>query len=147
VNGSLLDTNIPSEALRSRPDANVAAWLRDQTKNSLFLSVVTVGELQKGIVLAPPAKRSKLEQSIEAFIPVWFAGRILPVTRAVAKCWGELDGKCQRAGRRLGVADAMIAATALERGLTMVTRNVKDFADLGVKILNPGGPADATKRK
>jgi predicted nucleic acid-binding protein len=96
-----------------------------------------VGEFQKGIVLAPAAKRSKLERSIETFIPVWFEGRILPVTRAVAKRWGELDGKYQRAGRLLGVADAMIAATALERGLTVVTRNVKDFVDLGVNVLNP----------
>jgi predicted nucleic acid-binding protein len=137
VSGFLLDTNVPSEALRPRPNANVAAWLKGQTKNSLFLSVVTVGELHKGIVLALPAKRSQIERSIETFIPVWFAGRILPITRAVAKRWGELDGECQLAGRPLGVGDGMIAATAFERGLTVVTRNVRDFAGLGVNILNP----------
>jgi predicted nucleic acid-binding protein len=67
---------------------------------------------------------------IEAIVPSWFAGRILPVTQAIAESWGVLEGQRQLAGRPLGVADGMIAATALEHGLTLVTRNVKDFAGL-----------------
>lgn len=69
---------------------------------------------------------------------VWFRNRILPVTHAVADRWGVLDGQCQLRGTPLNTADGMIAATAIEHGLTVVTRNVKDFASLGVDIFNPG---------
>ena len=70
-------------------------------------------------------------------VPIWFPGRVLPVTETIAERWGELDGKRQLAGRPLNAPDGMIAATALEHGLTLVTRNVKDFAGLGVVLLNP----------
>jgi len=138
VSGFLLDTNVPSEMLRFRPDANVAAWLKSQVKSDLFLSVVTLGELRKGVMILPPgAKRSQIEQFMESFIPSWFSGRILPMTQAIAERWGILDAQRQLAGKPLGVADGMIAATALENDLTLVTRNVKDFAGLGVSVLNP----------
>jgi len=138
MRGYLLDTNIPSETLRPRPDANVSAWLKSQVKDSQFLSVVTMGELRKGATLLPPgAKRTQVEQLIELLIPSWFAGRILPVTEAIADRWGVLEGRRLLAGRPLGAADGMIAATALERDLTLVTRNVKDFAGLGVDLFNP----------
>ena len=99
--------------------------------------MVTVGEVRKGVALAPPAKRTAIERSIEIFIPIWFAGRILPVTRAIAERWGDLDGERQLAGFPLGVGDGLIAATALAHGLTEVTRNVKDFVGLGATLLNP----------
>ncbi|HTU44869.1 MAG TPA: type II toxin-antitoxin system VapC family toxin [Bryobacteraceae bacterium] len=138
MSGFLLDTNVPSEMLRFRPDANVAAWLKSQVKSDLFLSVVTLGELRKGVMILPPgAKRSQIEQFMESFIPSWFSGRILPMTQAIAERWGILDAQRQLAGKPLGVADGMIAATALENDLTLVTRNVKDFAGLGVSVLNP----------
>jgi predicted nucleic acid-binding protein len=70
-------------------------------------------------------------------VPSWFQDRILPVTRAIAERWGVLDGQRQLAGRPLNIADGMIAATALEHSLTLVTRNVKDFAGLGLALLNP----------
>ena len=76
-------------------------------------------------------------QALAVLIPSWFAGRILPMTQAIAERWGVLEGQRQLAGRPLNVPDCMIAATALEHGLTLVTRNVKDFADLGVVLLNP----------
>ena len=79
MRGYLLDTNIPSETLRPRPDANVAAWLKSQVKDSQFLSVVTMGELRKGATLLPLSdKRTQIEQFIDALIPAWFAGRMLP---------------------------------------------------------------------
>jgi predicted nucleic acid-binding protein len=79
----------------------------------------------------------QLEQYIEVKIPLLFGKRVLPITQAIAERWGVLDGQRQAAGQPLSIADGMIAATAVEYGLTLVTRNVKDFAGLGVMILNP----------
>jgi tRNA(fMet)-specific endonuclease VapC len=136
--GYLLDTNVPSETLRPAPDANVASWLRSQSKDFQFLSVVTMGELRRGItLLAPGARRTQLEHFVEATVPLWFAGRVLPVTQAIAERWGVIDAQRQAAGRPLNIADGMIAATAMDHELTVVTRNVKDFAGLGVTILTP----------
>jgi predicted nucleic acid-binding protein len=136
--GYLLDTNIPSETLRPSPDGKVARWLETHAKDSQFLSVVTLGELRRGItLLAPGVRRTQLEKFIEVTVPLWFADRVLPVTQAIAERWGVLDGQRQSAGRPLSVPDGMIAATALEHGLTVVTRNTKDFEALGVARINP----------
>ena len=138
MSGFLLDTNIPSERWRAQPAASVAVWLGSQVKTAQFISVVTVGELGKGAMLLPPgAKRTRIEHSIEVLIPAWFGERVLPVTQAITERWGSLDAQRQQIGRPLGVVDGMIAATALKRGLTVVTRNFKDFAGLGVAIFNP----------
>jgi toxin FitB len=136
--GCLLDTNIPSETLRRLPDARVAAWLESQARDSQFLSVVTIGELRRGAtLLSLGTRRAQLERFIDVTVPLWFADRVLPVTQTIAERWGVLDGQRQSAGQPLGVADGMIAATAFEHGLTLVTRNVKDFAGLGVAVFNP----------
>ncbi len=139
MSGFLLDTNIPSEMLRPRPNANVAAWLQRQVSGMLFASVVTMGELHRGITLLAErsSRRAELERMIHEKVPAWFHDRILPVTRTIAERWGVLDGERQLAGRPLNIADGMIAATALQHGLTLVTRNTKDFADLGLVLLNP----------
>ncbi len=134
----LVDTNVISEILRPAPDAHVAAWSQQQLKLSLFLSVVSMGELRKGITILPAsARRTQLEKSIEEQVPFWFADRILPVTRAIAERWGILEGERQLKGRPLHTPDGQIAATALEHDLTLVTRNVRDFESLGVGIVNP----------
>lgn len=138
MSGLLLDTNIPSESLRPVPNAKVAAWLESQSKEIQFLSVVTIGELRRGItLLAQSARRTLLEEFIKVTVPLWFAGRVIPVTQAIAERWGVLDGRRQAAGQPLGVADGMIAATALEHGLPLVTRNTKDYDGLGVALINP----------
>jgi len=89
--------------------------------------------------MPPGARRSQLTVAVEELLPEWFAGRILPMTQTIAERWGALEGQRQLIGRPLHVPDAQIAATALEHGLTLVTRNVRDLEALGLAILNPWG--------
>ena len=134
----LLDTNIPSESIRSDPDPKVDAWINAQDDETLHLSVITVGELRKGFNLAPQGKRrTELEAWFEKDLLPAFEGRILPVTQAIVERWAALSAQRHRAGRPLGMADGLIAATAVEHGLILVTRNVKDFDLLSLTILNP----------
>ena len=139
MSGFLLDTNIPSEVSHARPDPRVAAWVHNQDDAALFLSVVSLGEMLQGFTLLPATSecRTRLERWLETDLLPWFEGRILPVTKPIAERWGILDAECQLRGRPANTADGMIAATALQHGFTVVTRNVRDFAGLGVPILNP----------
>ena len=138
MSGFLLDTNIPSELIRPSPDPRVEDWVYGQDAASLYLSAVTIGEVRKGLSILPDSKRRiRLEDWFENNLVPLFAGRILAVTQNVAERWGVLDGRRQLSGRPLNTADGLIAATALEHGLTLVTRNVNDYDDLGVTILNP----------
>jgi predicted nucleic acid-binding protein len=138
VSGFLLDTNIPSELIRSRPEPRIGSWVYAQDEQSLHLSAVTIGELRRGFVLLQPGKRrSDLESWFETDLLPRFRGRILPVTQSVADRWGVLGAERQLRGIPLSTADGLIAATALERNLTVVTRNVKDFAGLGLAVFSP----------
>ena len=138
MSGFLLDTNIPSELIRTRPEPRVGNWVYAKDEQSLYLSVVSNGELRRGLVLLPAGRRrTELVRWFENDVLPRFHGRILPVTHSIADRWGVLDGQCQLKGTPLNTAEGMIAATALEHGLTLVTRNVKDFAGLGVVLLNP----------
>ncbi len=138
MKGFMLDTNVPSELVRPQPEPKVKTWVAAQGLNTLFISSVSFGELRKGIMLRSPGKRrDELEVWIETDLSILFSGRILSVTRSIAERWGVLDATRQLAGRPLNIADGLIAATALEHDFTVVTRNVKDFADLGVVLLNP----------
>ncbi len=138
MNGFLLDTNIASELIRTRPEPRVVSWVYSQNEQSLYLSAVTIGELRRGFVIIPEGKRrSDLEQWLGNVLMPQFRGRILPVTYSIADRWGVLDGECRLKGTPLNTADGMIAATALEHDLTVVTRNVKDFVHVGVTVLNP----------
>ena len=138
MKGFLLDTNIPSEMTRLRPEAKVFRWLDEADEEQLYFSVVSLGEILKGVtVLRESKRRSQLRQWLDETLRPWFAGRILPVNESIAERWGVLAGQCQLKGRPLKVVDGLIAATALEHDLTVVTRNVKDFDGLGVEIFNP----------
>jgi predicted nucleic acid-binding protein len=137
VRGFLVDLNIPSELTRNQPEARVADFIRKAGQPNLFLSVMTVGEIRKGIDGLPVSrKRGDLEQWLTIDVRQWFSGRILPVTEAVAERWGQLAAAAKRNGIIVAVVDGVIAATALEHDLTVVTRNVRDFAHLGVSVLN-----------
>ena len=138
MSGFLLDTNIPSEIIRKQPDPRVSAWVFAQEEAALHLSVVTIGELRRGLTILPESRRrAQLEEWMDNDLIPLFSGRILPVTQAIADRWGRLSGQRHLAGRPLSMADGLIAATAVEHGLTLVTRNVKDYDDLGVTIFSP----------
>jgi predicted nucleic acid-binding protein len=141
VTGFLVDTNIPSELTRQQPDAQVAAFLRRTDKRSMFLSVMTIGEICKGIAVLPDShKRVSLQHWLDFDVRSWFGGRILPVSEEIAELWGMLAASARRRGTPLAVVDGVIAATALHHGLTLVTRNLKDFANLELELLNPWEP-------
>jgi len=134
----LLDTNVLSELRRRDPDANVTRWIADRPVSTLYLSVLTLGELRKGIELLEEGQRKRrLVDWLEAELPVFFAGRILPVDAGVAERWGRL---LAFHGRPLPVIDSLIAATALCHGLTLVTRNLKDFRHPDLAALDPWVP-------
>ncbi len=138
MNRYLVDTNIPSELTREMPDARVAAFLKDAGQSSVFLSVLTIGEICKGIAtLLPSQKRATLQSWLDADVRPWFADRILPVTEAIAERWGHLAAFARQKGMTLAVVDGVIAATALHHGMTIVTRNTKDFAGLGIDVFSP----------
>jgi len=138
VKGFLLDTNIPSELTRPLPQPSVSQWLDEVDDELLYFSVVSLGEVLKGIASLPTSKRrNELQQWLDETLRPWFEGRILPVNEQIAERWGILAGQCKIKGRPLKVADGLIAATALEHDLTVVTRNVRDFEGLGVEVFNP----------
>ena len=138
MTGCLVDTNIPSELTREKPDGRVLAFLRNWDKGRVFLCVMTIGEIYKGIAAFPTSqRRTSLQDWLDVDVRSWFAGRVLPVAEAIAERWERLAKIAKEEGLTLAVVDCVIAATALHHGLALVTRNVKDFAGLGVKISNP----------
>ena len=133
--GWLVDTNVISELRRRSPDANVQAWFAQRPATELFLSVLTLGEIRKGVeALADSGRRTVLREWLERELPVFFAERVLPIDAGVAHQWGQLQAE---AGRSLPAIDSLLAATALHHNLVLVTRNLKDVAGLPVKVLNP----------
>ena len=138
MTGFLVDTNVPSELTRPKPEPQVEKWLEDADDERLYFSVVSLGEIFKGLTIIPDGKRRReLEQWLDETLRRWFEGRMLPVSEPIAERWGILAGECQLKGRPLKVADGLIAATALEHDLTVVTRNVRDFSGLGVTVFDP----------
>jgi predicted nucleic acid-binding protein len=138
VKGFLLDTNVPSELTNLTPAARVKQWLEDVDNRQLFFSVISLAEICKGIAKLPEGrKRTKLQEWLDSTLRPWFAGRILPVTESIAERMGRWAGEGETRGRTIKIADGLIASTALEHDLTLVTRNVRDFDGFGVFILNP----------
>ena len=135
----LLDTNIISEPRRKRPNLKVKAWLAKQDATDVYLSVITLGEIQEGIGYLGNTKRAESLATWLEGLRKAFSGRILPVSEEVMLIWGSLRGEAKRAGRPLPLVDSLLAATALSYDLTLVTRNTKDFTGVGVNLLNPWG--------
>jgi toxin FitB len=138
VSGFLLDTNVISEAVGAKPDPRVLAWLEAADEGLLYLSVLTLGEIRKGLALLPQGKRrTRLETWLEVELTGRFRGRILAIDASIADRWGQLAAEAKKKGRALSSIDGLLAATALDRNLTLVTRNVRDFRDTPVGLLTP----------
>jgi predicted nucleic acid-binding protein len=138
LSGYLLDTTVVSEGVKLRPDVKVKAWV-DATDEQLFhVSVLTLGEIRKGIESLPlSSRRAALESWLIHDLVVRMAGRILQVDQEVADRWGRIAAKASMAGCPIPAIDGLLAATALHHNLTLVTRNAKDAAPTGVPVFNP----------
>lgn len=134
----LIDTNVISETLKSRPDAKVIDWLGDQRAADLFLASMSLGELVRGARRAKDkTKRERFERWIDYDLAARFDGRILPFDREAAVIWGEIMGDGDRHGHSKPMADAQIAAVARRHNLIVATRNARDFTGMNVAILDP----------
>jgi toxin FitB len=138
LSGFLLDTNVISELVRRKPEPKVTAWVEATDEMLLHLSVLTLGEIRKGILsLRDSSRRVTLAAWLDGELGVRFAGRILPVDEAVADRWGQLSAQGEARNSPLPVIDALLAATALQHNLTLVTRNARDVAATGVPLFDP----------
>ena len=139
MRGYLIDTNVISEYNREQmPHAGVVKWLDTTPEASQYVSVLTLGEIEKGILRKEEGKRRRdLQRWFDEDLPLRFAGRILAFDARVASCWAHLTASLLDKGRPLPTIDSQLAATALAHDLVLVTRNVKDFEGSGITVINP----------
>lgn len=137
--GFLLDTNIVSELMKPHPNSRVAAWVGSTPETLLHLSVITIGEVRKGIDLLDDEnpRRAALQSWLDRDLRVRFAGRLLPFDDAVAERWGQLEALAKKRRVTLPTLDAQLAATALHHGLTFATRNTAHMKATGIPLFNP----------
>lgn len=144
MSGFLLDTNCISELARQKPDPRVVDWIEAAEESMLYLSVLTLGEIRRGIAgLAPTKKRTQLEAWFDVDLQRRFEGRIVPIDKAIADRWGVIAAEAKGKGKALAVIDGLLAATALHYDLTVVSRNADDFTLAHVPVLNPWKPSSA----
>ena len=138
MSGYLLDTNCISEVVRPNPEPRVLSWLEGTDERLLHLSVLTLGEIRKGVASLPQSKRRRrLESWLELELQARFSGRVLPIDAGIADRWGILTADARKKGVGLATIDGLLAATALHFNLTLVSRNVNDFAGTPVLLLDP----------
>jgi len=138
VSGFLLDTNIISELVKPKPEANVTEWVENTDESLLYLSVLTLGEIRRGIAALPQSRRrATLEAWLDKDLRARFEGRILVIDQEVADRWGFLTAAARNSGIVLPVIDGLLAATALEHNLTLVTRDTGQIPSMGVAVFNP----------
>jgi tRNA(fMet)-specific endonuclease VapC len=134
----LLDTCLISELVAKQPNQKVLDWVDAQVPETLYLSVITIGEIAKGICKLTPSKRKEsLTTWLNETLPNRFENRILTLDVSTMVLWGNLVGQLEQNGRPLPAMDSLIAAIALQHSLSLITRNEKDFAGTGVVIVNP----------
>lgn len=135
----LIDTCVLSECVKKTPSPLVAEWFNQQQPEQLFLSSITIAEIKKGlykIKFTQPERFQKLEQWLNT-VEVKFLHRVLPITEDVLNKWAEISANAELQGKTLAVMDSLIAATAHQHQLTLVTRNVDDFKTTPIEIINP----------
>jgi predicted nucleic acid-binding protein len=139
MRGYLIDTNVISEYNREQlPHPGVVKWLDTTPEASQYVSVLTLAEIEKGILRKEEGKRRRdLQRWFDEDLPARFAGRILAFDAQVASRWAHLTASLLDKGRPLPTLDSQIAATALAHDLVLITRNVKDYAGTGIEVLNP----------
>jgi|TARA_R100000093_G_C1918345_1_gene64963 hypothetical protein len=134
----LLDTCVLSEVVKPEPNPGVTAWLDATDEYVLHLSVLTLGEIQKGVSgLASGQRKQSLQSWLDRDLRHRFSGRILPVSEDTATEWGLLSGEAKQNGVSAPVIDTLLAATAREHNLVLVTRNTRDFEPFSLHLLNP----------
>jgi predicted nucleic acid-binding protein len=141
VPGFLLDTNVVSELMKPRPDPRVVAWIDATPEALLHLSVITLGEVRKGVDLLPDdsPRRASLLSWLQHDVRGRFHHRLLVFDDGVAERWGQIEALARKRGLTLPTVDAQLAATALHHGLTFVTRNTEHVGPAGVPVFNPWG--------
>jgi toxin FitB len=138
MSGFLLDTNVISELVKTRPDPGVTQWIDATDESLLHLSVLTLGEIRKGISSLPdPKRRTTLEAWLDLDLMLRFSNRILAIDQAVADRWGRLAGSSTARRSPLPVIDGLLAATALQHDLTLVTRDTKHLAAARIPFFDP----------
>ena len=138
MSGFLLDTNIISELIKPKPEANVTEWIENTDESLLCLSVLTLGEIRRGIAVLPQSRRrATLEAWLDKDLRARFEDRILTIDQEVADRWGLLTATARHSGIVLSVIDGLLAATALEHNLTLVTRDTGQIPSMGVAVFNP----------
>ncbi len=134
----IVDTNVVSELMRSRPEATVIAWLDDHFRRNLFVTAVTEAEIRAGIAYLPQGERRRqLARAAERAFASLFAGRVLPFDTEAARAYAVIAARCREAGRPMSQADCQIAAIARTQDTTLATRNVRDFELANVKVVDP----------
>jgi len=133
----LLDTCVLSELVRPKPNAHLTEWLVSIPPDAAFLSVLTVGEVRKGIEKLPNSKKKKRLALWYATLLNDYRDRILPIDLAISEAWGNIQAQSEKSGTPMATIDGLLAATALVHRLLVVTRNEKDFLPSFVSILNP----------
>lgn len=134
----LLDTNVVSELMRLSPDPVVVAWVSDRPADSLYFSAIGEAELRYGLQVMPMGRRKeRIGSEVEAMLQEDFQGRILPFDSAAARAYASIAATRRAAGRRVALADSQIAAIAVSRGMAVATRNVRDFEDTEIEVIDP----------
>ena len=134
----LLDTCVLSEFTKRQPDARVVAWVANADEGALFMSVITVGEIKRGIErMSPSLRRDELDSWLRDGLLERFRHRLIPLDPDIMLLWGELTARLEVSGRAMPVMDSLIAASALYHHLSLVTRNGADFQGSGVSLVNP----------
>lgn len=135
----LLDTCVVSEYVKKKPNFQVIQWLDEQNEDSLFISILTIAELKKGIIKIKKSQASRYQKLNNWLLKIEqrFAGRILPLNKNILDTWAKICGESEASGKKLPIMDSLIASTATQHNLIIVTRNIDDFKFSSNQLFNP----------